>query len=157
MWVFGGGPPERFSCFYQYQPNRKYQVAIDFFSKFKGYLHCDGYQAYDNLCDVNKDVKQAGCWYHSRRKFKDASKVSKKPGGADWFIERIKELAKIEKTITDNKFNPEQTRAYRLEHVPKIIKAIKKKLDALQNIVPPQGLLGKAVHYTLNQWPKLQV
>jgi len=155
MWVFGGGPPERFCYLYQYHPNRKHQIAIDFFNGYKGYLHCDGYQAYDSLSAINKEVVQVGCWYHARRKFTDAAKVSKKTGMADWFIKQIQRLAKVEKVITTDELTPEQAHAYRNEHAPEIIDKIKTKLDELQDKTAPQGLLGKAINYTLSQWPKL--
>ena len=156
LWAFGGGPPDRFCYLYQYHSSRKHQIAKDFFHDFKGYLHCDGYYAYDNLAKDNPDVKQAGCWYHMRRKFTDASKVSKKAGMADWFLKQIQRLAKIEKYIKHHKFAPNQTKAYRDEHAPSIIDKIKAKLDELQDQTPEQGLLGKAIHYALRQWPKLQ-
>jgi transposase len=156
MWVFGGGPAERFCYLYQYHPNRKHQIAVDFFNDYKGYLHCDGYQAYDSLSTLNKEVVQVGCWYHARRKFTDAAKVSKKQGMADWFIKQIQRLAKIEKVITTNEFTSEQAHTYRNEHAPEIINKIKAKLDELQDKTAPQGLLGKAIHYMLSQWPKLQ-
>ena len=155
MWAYGGGPPERFCILYQYQPARAHQIAIDFFQEFKGYLHCDGYQAYDNLSRVNKNVKQVGCWYHVRRKFTDAAKVSKKSGIANWFVGKIQDLSKVEKAITG--LTPEKARAYRLERAPVILEKIKARLNELQDKTPAEGLLGKAIHYTLNQWPKLQV
>ncbi len=156
LWAFGGGPPGRFCYLYQYHSSRKHQIAKDFFHDFKGYLHCDGYYAYDNLAKDNYAVKQAGCWYHVRRKFMDASKVSKKAGMADWFLKQIQRLAKMEKHIKHHKFTPDQTKAYRNEHAPAIIEKIKTKLGELQDQTPEQGLLGKAIHYALRQWPKLQ-
>lgn len=156
MWVFGGGPPDRFSYVYQYHPNRKHSIAIDFFNEYQGYCHCDGYGAYDAVSVINKQFKQAGCWYHARRKFTDAAKVSKKAGMADWFIKQIQRLAKIEKFITTEKLDAAQTKTYRLEHAPAVIDKIKQKLEALHDKTAPQCLLGKAIHYMQNQWPKLQ-
>jgi len=157
MWVYGGGPPERLSYVYHYHPSRSHQVAIDFFSDFKGYLHCDGYQAYDNLSKINGKVTQVGCWYHARRKFMDAAKTSKKSGISHWFLKQIQRLAKIEALISDSEFNAEQIYAYRQSHAPEIIEKIKGKLDEYVNKVPPQSLVGKAISYTLKQWPKLLI
>ena len=156
IWVFAGGAPGKFSYLYQYHPNRKHHIAVDFFQGFNGYLHCDGYQAYDNLSAINKGVKQVACWYHARRKFFEAAKVSKKAGMADWFLKQIQRLAKLEKAIAAHALQPEEIYTYRKERAPLILDKIKVKLDEFQNKVPPQGLLGKAIHYTLNQWPKLQ-
>ena len=101
MWCFAGGSPERFSVVYHYHPNRSHKKAVDFFEAYAGYLHCDGYQAYDTLCRVNKKVMQVGCWYPVRRKFVEATKVSKKAGLAAYFIKQIRKLSQIEKVITE--------------------------------------------------------
>lgn len=156
LWVFGGGPPERFSYLYQYHPSRQYEIALNFFRDYRGHLHCDGYGAYDALSETNKQVIQVGCWYHARRKFMDAAKLSKKTGVSDWFLKQIQRLAKIEKVITEDQFDPVRTKQYRQEHAPKIIEKIKNKLDELQNKAPPKSLLAKAMDYMQNQWPKLQ-
>ena len=156
MWVFGGGSPGRFSYLYQYHPSRQHQIAIDFFTDYQGYLHCDGYGAYDAVSKLNKQVIQSGCWYHARRKFTDAAKVSKKVGMADWFIKQIQRLAKVEKVITTEKQSPEQAKATREKHVPAIMNKIKEKLFELQDKAPPQSLLAKAIYYMQSQWPKLQ-
>ncbi|MCK4869935.1 MAG: transposase [Gammaproteobacteria bacterium] len=81
--------------------------------------------------------------------------MSKKTGMADWFIKQIQRLAKIEKAITTNELTSEQAHTYRNEHAPDVINKIKAKLDELQDKTAPQGLLGKAINYTLSQWPKL--
>lgn len=157
MWVFAGGQPGRFSFIYQYFPNRKHDIAVDFFSDFKGYMHCDGYQAYDNLAIKNKSVIQVGCWYHVRRKFVDAAKVSKNTGMADWYLKQIQRLAKIEEYITEHLSDPEKIKEHRNKESPHIIHKIKEKLDEQVKQVPPQSPLGKAIAYTLSQWPKLQI
>lgn len=156
MWVFGGGPPERFSYVYQYFPNRSHDIAVEFFADYEGYLHCDGYQAYDALAKRNEKVIQVGCWYHVRRKFVETAKNSKKAGMAEWFVKQIQRLSKIEKFITENLSIPEEIKHYRQQHAPKVIQDIKEKLQEHLHKVPSQSLLGKAISYTLNQWPKLQ-
>lgn len=155
MWCFSGGTPNRFSYVYHYHPNRSYQKVIDFFADFKGYLHCDGYQAYDNLKTQYPAITLVGCWYHVRRKFVEAAKVSHQKGLANYFIEQIQKLSKIEKAIQANGFNPNDARSYRQAHAQKTIQKIKTKLDDYQSKVSSQSLLGKAIGYALNQWPKL--
>lgn len=112
MWAYGGGPPERFSYVYQYHPSRAHQIAMEFFGDYKGYLHCDGYAAYDNLTTVNNKTIQVGCWYHVRRKFMDAAKVSKQSGISHWFLKQIQRLAKIEALMKEEGFSAKQTRDY---------------------------------------------
>jgi len=157
MWCFGGGPPEQFSVVYHYHPSREHQKAIDFFAGYQGYLHCDGYQAYDALKKENPDdiIILVGCWYHVRRKFVEADKVSKKGGLAKYFIDEIRELSKIEKAIKAQMLDSEAAKQYRLDHALPRIEKIEEKLKKYQSQVSSQGKLGQAISYTLNQWPKL--
>lgn len=156
MWVFGGGPPERFSLIYHYHPSRAHQKAIDFFTGYEGYVHCDGYQAYQNAAKLNQNMILAGCWYHVRRKFFDAAKVSKKAGIANYFLKEIQRLSRIERTLLDEKCTPEKIKEVRAEKAKPIIKKLKTKLDEYLSKTSSQSAIGKAIQYTLNQWPKLQ-
>ena len=54
MWVLGGGPPDKFALVYHYAPSRAHTVPLDLLEDFKGYLHCDGYQAYDFIGQQDK-------------------------------------------------------------------------------------------------------
>ena len=156
LWAFGGGPPDEFCYIYQYHPGRSHSIAHDFFEGFKGYLHCDGYQAYDTLTAKNNQIIQVGCWYHARRKFADSAKVSKKSGMAHWFLKQIQQLSKIEKYLAESKLSTEASKAYRLSKATPILNKIKAQLDKSQASAPPDSLLGKAIRYTQNQWLKLQ-
>jgi transposase len=155
MWVFGGGPPEAFSICYQYHPSRAHAIATEFFEGYSGYLHSDGYQAYDSLAKLNTTVTLVGCWYHLRRKFSEAAKVSKKSGLSEWFLKQIQRLSKAEKFAVTSKLSYEQIVQLRQEKAKPIIDKIKLKLDEQLSKVPEQSLLGKAIAYGLNQWPKL--
>ena len=53
---------------FNYEPSRAHKQAVAFLKDFKGVLTSDGYQAYDKV----EGVTQAGCWAHTRRKFKEA-------------------------------------------------------------------------------------
>ena len=156
MWCYGGGPPDRFCYLYHYHPSREHKIPKLFFAEYKGFLHCDGYQAYDALAKENADVTLVGCWYHARRKFADAAKVSKNPGISAWFIKQIARLSKVEKIINDENQSAEQAFHYRLDKAKPIVEKIKIKLDEHQHKTSTSSLLGKAIHYVLNQWPKLQ-
>jgi transposase len=99
IWVYSGGPPERFSHVCHYHPGRQHAHAIEFFEGYSGYLHCDGYQAYDTLCRINKSVKQVGCWYHVRRKFVEAAKASKKPARRSGLSSKFKSYPRSKVTV----------------------------------------------------------
>ena len=104
MWAFGGGPPDKFCLVYRYDTSRGHEVPYGFLDGFKGYLHCDGYSAYD-LLSIKTGVTQVGCWYHARRKFTDAEKVSDKPGLATQAIKKIGVLASVEANIKEQRLD----------------------------------------------------
>jgi len=156
MWVFGGGPPDKFSLVYHYAPSRGHAVALEVLDSFTGYLHCDGYQGYDLLAKKT-DIKQVGCWYHLRRKFKDAQKVSPKDGLAKHAIQVIKKLSLIEKQAGLDKLSPEQRYEVRQRKALPIINAFKQWIIENKDKAPSKSLLGEAFTYAKNQWPKLLV
>lgn len=156
MWVLGGGPPDKFALVYHYAPSRAHTVPLDLLEDFKGYLHCDGYQAYDVLASKINIVLVA-CWYHVRRKFKEAQKVSPQDGLGTYAIQVIKKLALIEEKAKMDKLTPEQRYHLRQRHALPILENFKAWLDKQIHTVPPKTLIGEAIRYTLSQWSKLVV
>ncbi|MBX9703336.1 MAG: IS66 family transposase, partial [Silvanigrellaceae bacterium] len=154
MWVLGGGPPDKFALVYHYAPSRAHTVPLDLLEDFKGYLHCDGYQAYDVLASKLTIILVA-CWYHVRRKFKEAQKVSPKDGLATQAIQVIKKLALIEEKAKVDKLTSEQRYHLRQRHAVPILENFKAWLDKQIHTAPPKTLIGEAIRYTLSQWPKL--
>jgi transposase len=156
MWVLGGGPPKQFALVYHYAPSRAHTVPLDLLEDFKGYLHCDGYQAYDVLASKIA-ITLVACWYHVRRKFKEAQKVSPKDGLATQAIQIIKKLALIEEKAKVDKLTSEQRYHLRQRHALPILESFKAWLDKQIHTAPPKTLIGEAIRYTLSQWPKLMV
>ena len=156
MWLFTGGKPGEEGCVYRYSVSRAHQVPHLFFGDYKGYLHCDGFKAYDTLAaKPDNAITLVGCLYHARRKFMDAQKVSKKSGLAKKAVDIIKQLARIEKEIKH--YPPEKIKQVRDERSLPIMIKFKAWLDKQINYVPKESLIGKAITYTLSQWPKLMV
>jgi len=77
MWVTLGGPPDKQSVLFEYDPSRSQAVPLRLFDGFSGYLQTDGYARYSAACREN-DITQLGCWDHARRKFKEAQKAQPK-------------------------------------------------------------------------------
>lgn len=155
MWAFGGGPPDKFCLVYQYDTSRGHEVPYGFLDGFKGYLHCDGYSAYD-LLSIKTGITQVGCWYHARRKFVDAEKVSNKPGLATHAIKKIAMLAGIEANIKEQQLDAAATYDYRNKYAVPMIDEFKAWLDESRLKTPPKSLIGQAMTYASNQWPKLK-
>jgi transposase len=154
MWLFAGGPPDKFAYYYHYHHSRTHDVAINFFQGYKGYIHCDGFPGYDALTSKYPDISLSGCMYHVRRKFFEITKISNvKEGVAHDVLKYISLLAKIEDEIKElssaDKFNARHERA------KPVLDELHTYLIAVHPRVLPKSPLGQAVSYSLNQWPKL--
>lgn len=155
MWAFGGGSPQKFCYIYHYSESRSHEVPLQILSDFKGFLHSDGYGGYDAL--ANKiEISLVACWYHCRRKFIEVQQATKKNTGlSGQFISLIKKLAKIEEECKDKKLNFQEIYKFRQVNSKPVIEKFKKLLDENIKTAPPKSLLGKAMKYADNQWPKL--
>ncbi len=157
MWVYRGGTPDHPVLIYQYQPTRSGQVPLSFLDKYKGYVQTDGYAGYDAL-GRQAGVDLVGCWVHARRKFMDVIKAKSKKGKkgiADKAIGYIGKLYQIEKQAKKNDLNPVAIYQLRQEKAKPILDEFHQWLLTKSNITPPQGLLGKAINYTLKYWDRL--
>lgn len=154
MWVFAGGPPDKFAFYYHYHHSRSHDVPLKFFDGYKGYIHCDGYSGYDALSEKSSKIILSGCMYHARRKFAEIIKVTKATNGVAYDVLKfIARLAKIEDEIKSLSVADKFT--IRLEKAEPILKELHDYLMAVYPRVVPKSPLGTAVSYTLNQWPKL--
>jgi transposase len=159
MWLYCCGrdaPPDQNVnkppniVLYDYHNSRAAICAQTFLDGYKGYLQVDGYVGYEST-----DAILIGCWAHARRKFVEAQKiqVKGKTGKADVALSHIQKLYRIEQDIKQET----ESEKYRIrqQQAKPLLDAFKTWLDtsALHN--PPQTAIGKAIHYCLNQWPKL--
>ena len=126
---------------------------------YQGILLTDGYEAYESVAAALQ-LTHAGCFAHVRRKFDEARKAQA-PNAADSqariALEFIRDLYLIEKALWDKHqpLSPEHRVNVRAELSAPIMAKFHAWCEALAPQVLPQSLLGKAVHYTLGQWPKL--
>lgn len=157
MWVFRGGPPDKQILIYQYHPTRSGRVPNDFLKDYQGYIQTDAYSGYDAL-GRRPGIYPVGCWAHARRKFMEVVKAGSgkgKKGHAETAIEYISRLYAIEKKAHKDELTPEQVVTLRQEKSKPILEEFEVWLNNLSGKTPPKGLLGKAVNYTLKNWPQL--
>ncbi len=161
MWVFRGGDPEAPALLYQYHPTRSGSVASDFLKGYKGYVQTDGYSGYDFL-DHKPGIIHVGCWAHARRNFVDVVKsvqkgksLKGKKSRAEEGIEYIRKIYAIEKKAKLQELSYEAIYEERQKNAKPILEEFHSWLIAISVKTPPQGLLGKAISYTLNQWDRL--
>ncbi len=159
MWVFRGGDVERPALIFRYDPSRSGQFLIKDLERYAGYIQTDGYSGYNEL-GGRKGIVHIGCWAHVRRKFLEVVKArprgSTKKGYADNALTWIGQLYAIEKDADNKGLSIDDRYQLRQEKSVPLLKQIKKWLDDISPKTPPQGLLGKAISYALNQWERLE-
>jgi transposase len=163
MWLFRGGPPGSVAVVYIYDESRSGSVASRFLGDFQGYVQTDGFSGYDFL-DIREGIIHAGCWAHARRKFFNVVKALGGKGKVENLegfgkageaLQTIRDLYAIEKKACDMDLPPELIYEERQKKSKPILDKFKLWLEELAPTVPPKSLLGKAVNYTLRQWPRL--
>jgi hypothetical protein len=160
MWVTYGGPPDKPSILFEYDPSRAGHVIERLLDGFSGVLQADGYSGYGTLCAAS-GLTRIGCWDHARRKFVEARKVALPTQNrandyltlADTALHKIGQLYAIERDIKDQ--TPEQKRAARqADSLPRLNDLKAWLEDNIPRLVKG-SLTRKAMEYTLNQWPYL--
>jgi len=157
MWLYCSGadspeatlPDMKNIVLFDYQNSRARACPMNFLGDYSGHLQSDGYAAYDGLANVTN----VGCFAHARRKFMEAKKLQGKgkTGKADVALAKIQKLYALESRLklasVEERWSERQSRA-------------KPLLDDLYDWLTSQKViesshLGKAIKYTLGQWPKL--
>ena len=156
MWLYCSGTDSarennlKNIVLYDYQNSRSGRCAVNYLQGFTGALQVDGYKGYEQT-----NAQLSGCWAHARRKFTDAQKAQghNKAGKAQWAINHIQKLYRIEKLIEGK--SAEEKVAIRREQALPLLEQFRTWLDKSALQVPPKSAVGKAIAYNLNQWQKL--
>lgn len=159
MWVRAGGSPDKKVLLFDYASSRSSEVAKRLLLGFTGTLLTDGYEVYDVVAGAQKLV-HAGCFAHARRYFKDVTKSQPEAStNANVALDYIGKLYAIEREMRERDIPPTSLErlATRQQKSMPIMAEFKAWLDRLAPMLLPESKLGKAVHYALGQWPKLQV
>ena len=159
MWLMRGGPPERPTVLFHYDPGRGGKVATELVGNFQGYLQTDGYAGYNALGE-REGIVHVGCLAHVRRKFMDVLKASSKKsagGTAQTVLDLIRELYHLEKQARDKDFSIEQILEMRQEQIKPILDKTRALLVERKPTTPPKSLLGAAINYALGQWSRILV
>lgn len=154
LWVYLGDSKAPYIV-YDFQPGRSRAGPEKMLGKYRGYLHTDGYIAYEEICNqVDENgklrIQSVACWAHARRKFKDAEETG--DNRASLALDLIGKLYSIEREAAEEcrGLGEERLHARRLElrqekSVPvlsELFTWMDGRLDAL-----PQSPLGKALFY----------
>ncbi len=139
---------------YDYRSSRESKHPMEMLDDYKGYVQKDGYSGYNPLFH-NKDRIALGCMAHVRRKFTDVQKLAGKKSRspvADHVVNLIAKLYHIESVAKKEKRTETEIYQLRQEKAKPILDKLHQYLKEQSGKSPPQGQLGKAIQYALNQW-----
>ena len=147
---WGGTEPP--AVLYSYAPGRGAVHAVELLAGYSGILQVDGYSAYKQLADPNRDggpVTLAYCWSHLRRKFYEIYVGGPAPIATE-ALARIKLLYEIEADIRGQA--PEARQAARQERSKPVVDAMKAWFEASLPTVSGASKIAEAIRYGLNHW-----
>ena len=151
MWLYRTGKEAKQQLvLYEYQQTRGAEHPENFLKGYEGYLHTDGYAGYHKL---PPSIKVVGCQAHARRKFDEAlaglAEADRKDSPAMRGVRYFDALFRIEEEIEN--LSPEERKKIRNERAKPILDELHDWVFRLN--AAPKSLLGKAAHYTREQWP----
>ncbi len=171
MWVRAAGPPGRRMILFDYVAHRNTEALMTLLTgpdgQYSGKLISDGLKIYDGLAEAWQ-LQHFGCLSHCRRYYVTAEKVGQSPTGrtlarvvirdfigALYGVERYIKTLRERRAQTGQTLSLEEVLQIRQEKGVPIAAAFKKWLDEVGPGVTPTSALGKAIAYSLSQWPKL--
>lgn len=156
MWVFHCPLPERKLIRFRFDLTRGGSVAEEELKAFKGLLQNDGYAGYNGLRQ-QKNMIAFGCMAHARRKFAEVAKIGGKnsQGKAGEAILYFAQLYAIEEEARKDDLDFLHRKSLRQKKATPILARFYEWLSHTKNQVPPESAIGKAIAYTLKQWPYL--
>lgn len=154
IWVYvagGKGPPMKI---FEFTQDRQKRRPKEFLGDYKGYIHADAYNGYDDLFK-KEHIHECACWMHVRRKFIEAE-----DGPVEFrntILRLIRNLYRYERI--GKRMNDEQRLELRQNKLKALIKNI---FDTIERqvkdgpIMLPKSNIAKAVNYTLKLKGALQ-
>jgi transposase len=110
---------------YRYTEDKSGTHLPKLLANYRGYLHADASNVYDQLYAQRPDILEVACFAHARRKFYDVAVASTAPTIAHEAVERINALFHIEAHCTEARMTPAQRHAYRTEKAKPLVDALR--------------------------------
>lgn len=156
MWCYLSPLPGQKLIQFRFHLSRGSDVVNTELQEFSGLLQSDGYAGYSQL-RVKPTIIPFGCLTHARRKFAEIVKIAtpKSVGKAHEALHYFAELYRIEGNAKELKLSPEERKQLRQRDALPILNKLSEWLSQSKSQVPPESKIGKAIAYTLGQWPHL--
>jgi hypothetical protein len=141
---------------FEFSETRSGSVAESRLKDFSGLLQTDGYHGYAKLRKQTPRVIGLGCITHARRKFDEVIKISGDQNGiAAEMLKKLQPLYYLEAHMRTLQCNFHTKKRLRQKIAYPQLKDLHRWLMQQRRHVLPKSALGKAMDYTLKQWPYL--
>lgn len=156
MWCYLSPLENQRLIRFRFDMTRSGSVAEKDLEAFKGLLQSDGYSGYNDLRKREQNTP-FGCMAHARRKFAEVVKIGsvKSTGKAEEAIRYFGLLYEIESNARKQKLTVEERKQLRQSEATPIVKQFYAWLNQTKSQVPPESAIGRAIAYTIKQWPYL--
>ena len=150
-WVYFA-PTEKLVCF-DYRQGRGREGPEAFLKDFHGAIQTDGYSVYDSFEKPGK-IKLLACMAHARRKFDKALDSDRQR--AEQALKLFQPLYNIEHEARELNLSFDERKTARQEKSIKHLSELESWLKTNVVEVLPKSVMGQAIAYSLNLWPRLQ-
>jgi transposase len=130
---------------YFYSPDRRGERPKAHLQSFRGVLHADAYAGYDQI--YGKEITEAGCFAHLRRKFYEVTVASDNALIATGAVEEIGKIYEIEQEIRG--LEPEERLLHRQERSKELVERLFTSFEKNYNKLPRKSMTAKAINYGL--------
>lgn len=149
IWVYRGDDDHPYNVF-DFTLSRSRDGPAKFLKDYNQTLLADAYGGYEGIC-IEKQMAQAGCWSHARRKFVETQKLA--PAIA---VEALGLIGRLFAVEQDAKGLPAADRlTLRQKHSLPVIGQLHQRLLAWKEQLLPKHPMAQAAAYALNQWGPL--
>jgi transposase len=158
LWVYVGDVLQPYTV-YDFTLGRRQERPLACLADFKGYLHADAYNGYDQA--FAKGCVEVGCWAHARRYFYEARTTD--AVRACWVLGCIRQLYVLEAAakyaaqagqLSVADFHEVRLQLREREAAP-LLNKLGDYLERERKLVLPRSPIGEAFTYMHNQWSAL--
>lgn len=150
QWVYYS--PEKKLVYFNYRKGRGLNGPKEVLMQYTGHVQCDGYQVYDKIGAIRKEVTLLGCLAHARRYFEKAlDNDRERSTHALGIIRKVYLEERKAKELNDPKAHQE-VRSKKI--LPKL-KALKSWTEEQYSKVVPKSKIARAMYYYSAQWDKI--
>ncbi len=146
---------------FDFRMGRGREGPREFLEGFTGTLQCDGYAGYDELTAADSpqagNIRRAGCMAHMRRYFDKAHAIDPQETQALAVVQKIAKLYLVEAQARQEGLDAAGRLALRQQKSVTVMAELKAQIQKLQTTALPKSALGRACHYALEQWERLEV